>query len=71
MPRASVLKPLNLSQEERVQLERWARRPKTQQRLALRARIVLGCADGLLNQEVAAQCRTRAATVGKWRSRFL
>ena len=33
--------PLMLERAEREQLERWARRPKTEQRLATRSRIVL------------------------------
>jgi hypothetical protein len=40
---------------EQEQLERWARRPKSEQRLALRSRIVLRCAEGLDNDEVAEQ----------------
>ena len=36
---------LVLSDEERVQLVRWARRRKSSQALALRSRIVLGCAS--------------------------
>ena len=47
-------KPLDLAHEERVKLEQWARRPKTAQRLALRSRIVLRCAEGLSHQAVAA-----------------
>jgi len=35
-------KPIVLTEEERSKLQEWARRPKTAQRLALRARIVLG-----------------------------
>lgn len=35
-----------------------------------RSRIVLGCAAGLSNTEVAASERVSAPTVGKWRSRF-
>ena len=35
-----------LSDDERETLERWARRPKSAQALALRCRIVLACADG-------------------------
>jgi len=34
-----------LTDEERDTLERWARRPKSSQALALRCRIVLACAD--------------------------
>jgi len=63
-------KPLALSSEEREKLQQWARRPKTAQRLAGRAQIVLGCAEGLPNQAVARQCRVSTHTVGKWRERF-
>jgi transposase len=38
--------------------------------LALRSRIVLACAEGRSNTEVAAACGVSAATVGKWRRRF-
>jgi transposase len=63
-------KPLVLTAEERVKLEQWARRPKTAQRLALRSRIVLRCAQGLPNQTVARELRITGATVCKWRERF-
>ena len=49
--------PLTLSDDERQKLETWASRPKTTQRLALRARIVLACADGLNNTAIAARLR--------------
>ncbi|HWQ54648.1 MAG TPA: IS630 family transposase [Bryobacteraceae bacterium] len=62
--------PIALSDEERSKLQEWARRPKTAQRLALRARIVLGCADGLENRQVARQLRITDQTVCKWRERF-
>ena len=41
------------------------------QRLALRARIVLACAEGRSNTEVAATLQITLPTVGKWRQRFL
>jgi transposase len=63
--------PLILSDDERLKLETWAARPKSTQRLALRARIVLACAEGLDNTEVAARLRADPVTVGKWRKRFL
>jgi transposase len=60
-----------LSSEERESLERWARRPKTAQALALRARIILSCAEGRSNTAVADELEITQATVGKWRQRFL
>jgi transposase len=61
---------INLSDEEREILERWARRPKSSQALALRCRIVLAAADGELNRDIAARLRCHPTTVGKWRARF-
>lgn len=62
---------LELTSEEREQLVRWSRRAKSAQALALRSRIVLGCAEGLTNKEVAARERVTQQTVGKWRQRFV
>lgn len=62
---------LTLSDKERATLERWARRRKTSQALALRSRIVLNAASGATNQLVASRLGITAATVGKWRRRFL
>ena len=73
MPRTGrPKKPLILTDEERETLERWARRPKSPQSLALRSKIVLACADpGVTNQAVAAALGVNQVTVGKWRSRFI
>ncbi|MFJ6677399.1 IS630 family transposase [Actinosynnema sp. NPDC091369] len=60
-----------LTDEERETLARWARRAKSSQALAQRCRIVLGCADGKSNQDVAAELGIWPQTVGKWRRRFL
>jgi transposase len=59
-----------LSDEEREALERWARRPKTGQALALRCRIVLAAAQGSTNQQIAKSLKCNPVTVGKWRTRF-
>lgn len=63
-------KPLTISPPERQKLEQWARRRKTAQALALRARIVLACASGETNQAAARRLGVSGATVGKWRERF-
>jgi transposase len=63
-------KPLNVTPEEKLKLTMLARRPKTGQAMAMRARIVLGCSDGLGNGEVAKRLRITGATVCKWRERF-
>ena len=60
-----------LTDEEREQLVRWSRRAKSAQSLAVRSKIVLSCAQGLDNIEVAAKLGVVPATVGKWRRRFV
>jgi transposase len=62
---------LVLTQAEREELLALTLRRKTAQALALRARIVLACADGQNNREVAARQRVTHQTVGKWRTRFV
>ena len=62
---------LVLSDDERQKLTTWAGRPKSTQRLALRARIVLECAADPSNKAVAARLGVCGATVGTWRSRFV
>src|SRR2546426_5631961 len=57
--------------EDRETLERWTRRRRTAQGLAVRSRIVLRCASGVTNTQVAEELRVTNATVGKWRSRFI
>ena len=54
---------LVLSEAEREQLTALTRRRKTAQALALRARIVLACAEGMDNKEVAARKRVTPQTV--------
>jgi transposase len=63
-------KPLNLTPEEKEKLVLLARRPKSAQAIAMRARIVLGCDEGLRNGAVAKRLHITGATVCKWRERF-
>ena len=70
MARGRPIPRLILTSEERETLQGWAQRRKTAQALALRARIVLVCAEGRSNTEVAAALRLCKQTVGKWRGRF-
>ncbi len=62
---------LVLAEAERAQLVRWARRAKTAQYLAMRARIVLACAQGGTNKQVAADLGVDESTVDRWRARFI
>lgn len=71
MPQGRKLPPVILADAEREVLTSWVRRSTTAQALALRARIVLECAEGRLNMEVADRLGVARMTVGKWRRRFL
>lgn len=71
MDRGRPKAPLVLTEKEREALESWTRRRKTAQALALRSRLVLLCAEGLSNQDVARRLGVCGATVCKWRGRFV
>jgi transposase len=61
---------IELSDEERDTLRRWARRHSSSQALALRSRIVLACAEGKTNTAIAEDLGCNQVTVSKWRHRF-
>jgi transposase len=61
---------IELADEERDTLRRWARRHSSSQALALRSRIVLACAEGKTNTAIAAELGCNQVTVSKWRRRF-
>jgi transposase len=69
MPRRSPY-ALELSAEERRELEVRARRYTLPYRDVVRAKIVLLAAEGLGNDEIAARLDTRREIVSKWRKRF-
>src|SRR5574338_792416 len=62
--------PIQLTDEERQTLTRWARGRRTPARLVLRAKIVLHAAEGLLNKDIAVTLQTDRECVGRWRRRF-
>src|SRR5215216_1637765 len=61
---------IELTDDERVVLERTARAEKLPFQEVLRARIVLYAADGLHDTEIAARLDTSPGLVGRWRRRF-
>ena len=71
MAKGRQLRELKLTTQESNQLLEWTRRHKSSQALALRSRIILACAHGANNSEVARGLRLMRQTVGKWRSRFI
>jgi transposase len=61
---------IELTDEERTVLEGYARRRKTAQALATRARIVLRCAEGGYDGVIADELGIGRGMVGRWRRRF-
>jgi transposase len=69
MPSPTVV-AIELTDDERAELEGWTRRRTSAQALALRSRIVLAAADGLNNTEIAARLGIHRNMAAKWRGRF-
>ena len=69
MPIAAAVS-IELTDEERAQLEAWARRRTSAQALAQRSRIVLLAAAGLNNTAIAERLGVHRPMVRKWRGRF-
>ena len=65
MARGRPKRIVELTKEQREELVRWTRRSTTAQALAMRARIVLACADGGDDLEVAEEVGANRTTVGK------
>ena len=61
---------IELSENERSELQRLVRTHSTPQKTALRCKIVLASAEGHRNVEIAKKLGCNAVTVGKWRNRF-
>lgn len=66
-----IAPPVELSAQQRIELEHWARQRSLPARLVERARIVLQAAEGLQNQLIAQRMRITPEKVARWRNRFL
>lgn len=69
--RGRPVEPLNLTRDEKRGLEQYARGERVPPLLAQRAQIVLDCAEGRLNGEVAHSRKVSIQAVGRWRRRFV
>lgn len=63
-------KPISLSQEQRLELERLSRRSRENRGVAFRARIVLLSGDAMTGEEISRKLRCCRQTVQRWRQRF-
>jgi len=68
---ARVAPPVEVTEEQRRVLQRWARGRSTPARLVNRAKIVLYAARGWNNSEIADELGLQNHTVGLWRRRFI
>lgn len=71
MRRGRPVSAVTLTRDERMTLQQWARRPRTAQAWAHRARMILACAEGHSNTTVAARLHVARPTGGTWRARFV
>ena len=67
---ARPIRGLEMDSEQRKELESLVRAPTPPQRSVQRARILLACAEGLSQQEVARRMAVRRRIVTKWCGRF-
>ena len=67
---SNVAVGIELSDEERAQLEAWTRRRSSAQALAQRSRVVLLAAEGLKNTEIAERLGVSRNMAMMWRARF-
>ena len=68
---ARISPKVECSPEDLKEITQLASRPKTEQRLALRANIILKCLEGWANTKIAKEFNITALTVKKWRTRFI
>lgn len=65
------MEPLILTSEENSALRRYAQDYRISPSLAEKARVVLECAEGRQNGDVARDLTISRQTVGKWRREFV
>jgi transposase len=63
--------PIELSADERRNLEQWTRSHTIEKRLSMRAQIILLASEGKESKDIALKLGTREATISKWRNRFI
>jgi len=61
---------ISLTESERAELERLVRGRNTQQKVVLRARIVILTADGVATGEIMGRLKTTCPTITRWRRRY-
>lgn len=61
---------MNLTTEQRAELESWIRKGSTPQKLVLRAEMILFTADRMPSSEIVRRLRTSYPTLTRWRQRF-
>ncbi len=66
-----AMRRVELSEDDRSQLEALLKAGTTEQRMARRVRIILAAAEGLKNSEIALHCACNVHTVRLWRNRWL
>ena len=62
---------LAITAEDKAELERIVRSGRTEQRHALRARIILGASEGRSNNALAKELKTSRPTIVDWRARYV
>ena len=67
---ARIAKRITLNEKEKKELTRIEKSGKSEARKVQRARIILACAEGLKNKEVAANLTVGVLSVAKWRKRY-
>ena len=68
MPRHAL--PVNLTETDRLELERWVAAHRTPQQVSQRCQIVLAAAQGQQDKLIAAELDINFKTVSLWRNRF-